>query len=97
MDYYLLIYFFAGVLQDFVFTLNLRFVNKEKIFPAVITSFLITLISLFVLYNILTRLDSQRTLLAIITYAAGIATGTYLAMKFKVKSKEKIIEDAQKN
>ncbi len=88
MDYYLLIYFFAGVLQDFVFTLNIRFVNKERVLFAVLTSFLITVISLLVLYNILTNLDSQRSLLAIIIYAAGIATGTYLAMKFKVRTKE---------
>ncbi|OGI98632.1 hypothetical protein A3H53_01285 [Candidatus Nomurabacteria bacterium RIFCSPLOWO2_02_FULL_40_10] len=88
MDYYLLIYFFAGVLQDFVFTLNLRFVNKDRILPAVLTSFLITVISLLVLYNILTNLDSQRSILAIIIYAAGIATGTYFAMKFKVAHKE---------
>jgi len=88
MNYYLLIYFFAGVLQDFVFTLNIRFVNKERVLYAVLTSFLITVISLLVLYNILTTLDSQRSLLAIIIYAAGIATGTFLAMKFKVKHKE---------
>lgn len=88
MDYYLLIYFFAGVLQDFVFTLNIRFVNKERILPAVLTSFIITVVSLLVLYNILTNLDSQRSILAIIIYAAGIATGTYLAMRFKVKHKD---------
>jgi len=86
---YLILYFFAGVLQDFVFTLNIRFVNKERTLPAVLTSFLITVISLLVLYNILTTLDSQRSILAIIVYAAGIAAGTYLAMRFKVKHKEK--------
>ena len=88
MNYYLLMYFFAGVLQDFIFTLNLRFVSKERVLPAVLTSFLITVVSLLVLYSILTTLDSERSLLAIVIYAAGIATGTYLAMKFKVRPKE---------
>jgi len=41
-----------------------------------------------VLYNILNELDSQRSILAILIYSVGIATGTYLAMKFKI-GKEK--------
>ncbi len=82
---WLIIYFFAGVLQDFLFTLNLRYVAKSKVFFAVLTSFLVTVVSLLVLYNILTNLDSQRSIVAIIVYALGIAFGTFLAMKFKIK------------
>jgi uncharacterized protein YebE (UPF0316 family) len=82
---YLIIYFFAGVLQDFLFTVNLRYVAKNKVSLAVLTSFLVTVVNLLVLYNILTQLDSQRTILAIIIYALGITMGTFLAMKFKIK------------
>lgn len=82
---WLIIYFFAGVLQDFLFTVNLRYVAKNKVFLAVLTSFLVTVVNLVVLYNILTQLDSQRTFAAIIVYAIGITTGTFLAMKFKIR------------
>ncbi len=88
MDLYLLIYFLAGVLQDFLFTVNLRYVAKNKVLLAVLTSFLVTVVNLVVLYNILTQLDSQRTFAAIIIYALGITTGTFLAMKFKMGLKD---------
>jgi uncharacterized protein YebE (UPF0316 family) len=81
---WLIIYFLIGVLQDFLFTLNLRYVAKNKIFLAVLSSFLVTVVNLLVLYNILNQLDSQRTMITIIIYALGITTGTFLAMKFKV-------------
>jgi hypothetical protein len=83
----LIIYFLAGVLQDFLFTLNLRYVAKNKIFLAVLTSFLVTVVNLVVLYNILTQFDSQRTFFAIIIYSFGITAGTFLAMKFKMGMK----------
>lgn len=88
MDYFLLIYFFVGIVQDFILTLNFRFIAKDKILSAVISSFVITVISMLVLYDILTRLDTQKSLVAIIVYALGIAAGTYLGMKFKVASRE---------
>jgi len=89
MTWYLLIYFLAGVLQDFLFTLNLRYVAKSKLLLAALSSFLVTVVSLLALYNIITRLDSQRSILAILVYSLGIATGTILAMKFKIGFKEK--------
>lgn len=88
MNYYLLLYFFAGILQDFLLTLNWRFIAKEKVLPAVTLSFSVTVVSMLILYNILTQLDSQRSLIAIVVYALGIATGTFLAMKFKIGLKE---------
>ncbi len=84
----LIAYFFAGVLQDFLFTLNIKYVAINKIILAMLTSFLITVVNLVVLYNILTVMDSQRSILAIVVYAAGIATGTFLAMKFKIGPKK---------
>ncbi|MDD5547636.1 MAG: hypothetical protein PHN74_01910 [Candidatus Pacebacteria bacterium] len=39
------------------------------------------------LYNILNRLDDERSFVAIIIYSLGIATGTFLAMKFKLEQK----------
>ncbi len=85
MNLYLifLIYFLAGVLQDFLFTVNLRYVAKNKVFLAVLTSFLVTIVNLIALYNILTQLDPNKTISTIIAYALGITTGTFLAMKFK--------------
>ncbi|MEI6396895.1 MAG: hypothetical protein WCO48_02400 [Candidatus Taylorbacteria bacterium] len=41
-----------------------------------------------VLYNVLNRLDSERSIIAIIVYALGIGTGTFLGMKFKIGSGE---------
>ncbi len=79
-----IIYFIAGVVQDFLLTLNWRYMAKEKIFLASLYSFLTTIISFVVLYNILTKLDQERSLLAILIYSIGIATGTFLGMKTKI-------------
>lgn len=85
MSFYinLLIYFIVGIIQDFLLTLNWRFVAKERPFPAVTFSFLTTLVSWLVFYNILTGLDSEKSVIAIIIYSIGVATGTFLAMKTK--------------
>jgi uncharacterized protein YebE (UPF0316 family) len=84
---YLVLYFLAGILQDVLFTLNIRFVTLRKTLWAVISSFLVVIVSMFVLYNILARLDEQRSIAAIISYAAGVAVGTFFAMKWKVENK----------
>jgi hypothetical protein len=83
MDLYLILYFLAGVLQDFLVTLNWRYVSKEKIFPAVIFSFLATIVSFTVVYNIVTALDPNKSLVAIIVYSLGVGAGTLLGMKFQ--------------
>jgi len=88
MDYFLIIYFLTGILQDFLLTLNWRYIAKDKAIPAAILSFIVTVISMLVLYNILTRLDNQRGLLAIFVYALGVATGTILGMKAKIGLKK---------
>jgi len=85
MDYYLIIYFFAGVLQDFLLTLNWRFLVKERAVPAAIFSFAVTVVNMLVLYNILTQLDSQRSIIAILIYSLGVGSGTVLGMKTKIK------------
>jgi len=84
----LVIYFFVGVVQDFFFTLNSRYVAEHKILPAVAFSFLTILMSMLVLYNILSDINSEKSILAIVIYSLGIATGTYVAMKVP-KSKKK--------
>ena len=83
MDYYLILYFFAGILQDFLVTLDWRYISKHKVKPAVLLSFLCTTVQMLVIYNILSHLDAQRSTPAIVIYAMGVATGTFLAMKFK--------------
>jgi uncharacterized protein YebE (UPF0316 family) len=77
----------VGIIQDFFVTLNWRFIAKEKIFLASIFSFLTTVITLGVLYSILTRLDESRSIPAIIVYALGVATGTFVAMRVKIGEK----------
>jgi len=77
----LAVYFLVGVVQDFFFTMNLKYVAKEKVWAAIIYSFLAVLMSMLVLYNILRDIDNQRSILAIFVYSLGIAAGTYVAMK----------------
>ena len=88
MDYYLILYFFAGVLQDFLLTINWRFIAKERAMPSAIFSFIGTLVSMVVLYTIITQLDQERSALAILVYAIGVAVGTMIGMKVKIKSKK---------
>lgn len=87
MDFYLIAYFFAGVLQDFLLTLNWRFVAKERLVPATLASFTVTVVSMVVLYTILANLDSNRSLPAILVYSLGVAAGTVLGMKMKIGGK----------
>jgi len=89
MDPYLFVYFLAGVLQDFLLTLNWRFIAKERIMPASILSFITTIVSMFVLYTIITQLDRERSVIAILVYASGIAVGTILGMKTNIGFKKK--------
>lgn len=86
MDY--LIYFIVGVVQDFLTTLNWRYVAKDKILSAMLFSFLTTAVGMIVLYNIITQLDPEKSIPAIIIYSLGITAGTFLAMKFKIGLKD---------
>lgn len=79
-----LVYFIVGILQDFLVTINIRFTSKDRIIPASITSFLVTVCGLLVLYNIIVKLNDERTFAAIVIYALGISFGTFLGMKFKM-------------
>jgi len=83
MEYYLFIFYLVGLLQEFLTTLYFRFIAKGKIISAVILSFATTLIGLLVIYNILTQLETRKGVIAIIVFALGVATGTFLAMKIK--------------
>ncbi len=83
MYYYLLIFYLIGLLQDFLSVLLLRFISRGKTVPAVVLSFITMLIGLLVIYNILTKLETQKSMAAIIVYSLGVATGTFFAMKVK--------------
>jgi len=85
----LVIYFLVGVVHDFFFTLNAKYIAKDKVLPAVAFSFLTILMSMVVLYNILNEIDSERSISAILVYSIGIALGTYLAMKIPAIKKRK--------
>ena len=81
MYYYFLLYFMVGILQDLLWTLNVRYVASNRPKLAALYSFLTSLVSLTVFYNILTRLDEERSIAAIIVYSLGIGVGTFMGMK----------------
>lgn len=87
MEYIFILYFSAGILQDFLFTSSLRLVNKNLAFKASSMAFLDNLVSVGVLYSILTKLDNERSIIAIIIYSLGVGTGSYFAMKLKIFEK----------
>jgi len=89
MIYYFFLYFLAGVVSDFLYTLNIRFVSRGKVLWSAIVAFLQTIVALLVIYDIVGRLDSQRSIMAIIIYALGVGVGTFLAMKFKLGKEDK--------
>ena len=81
MYYYLILYFFVGMLQDLFWTYNVKYVANEKPLLASTFSFFTSIISMGVFYDIISRLDSERSWLAIIVYSLGISVGTFVAMK----------------
>lgn len=64
MEYLYILYFLAGILQDFLFTSSLRLVNQDLPLKASPVAFLDNLVSVGVLY-ILTKLDNDRSIVAI--------------------------------
>lgn len=86
MSYFLFLYFIAGVVQDFFFTLNMRFTAKGKAFYAGVFAALEILMIMLVFYNILSGLDEERSIVSIIVYAFGIGVGSYLGVKFNLKN-----------
>ena len=66
----------------------MRFAFVCFIATLLVFSFLTTAVGMIVLYNIITQLDPNRSILAIIIYSLGITTGTFFAMKFKVGLKD---------
>lgn len=75
-----ILFFSVGLFQDLLITYYYQVVAKERAWPAAISSFLITLVNLFVLYGILTNLDSAAWSI-VIAYALGNAVGTYIVIK----------------
>jgi uncharacterized protein YebE (UPF0316 family) len=80
---YFALYFLAGIIQDFLVTLNWRYVSEKKIGLASLFSFLATVLSFTVLYDIVSRLDSETSLISIILYSLGVGIGTILAMNVR--------------
>jgi len=79
-------YLFIGILEDFLGTLTLRFVLKERVLWAVFTTFVITIISLLVFYSIFVKLNTQTRegIVDIVVYSIGVSLGTLIAMKIKI-------------
>lgn len=82
---YLILYFVAGIVQDFLFTLNVRAIDERRTFLAALTSFFTVFVGMVILYNIISRLNAEQSLMAIGVYCLGIALGTALGMKYHLK------------
>ena len=91
IDAVFLLYFVAGLIQDFMWTLNVRFIDHDKSVKAAVTSFLGTVITVTVLYNILNQSELQESIVAILIYAGGVASGTLLGLRFNLSYKGKDI------
>ena len=76
----LLAFFITGLIQDFLVTLNWRYVAKQKITPAALMSCLTTFVGMTVFYNII---KDNCGIVVILAYALGVACGTIVAMKCK--------------
>ena len=76
----LLAFFITGLIQDFLVTLNWRYVAKQKIAPAALMSCLTTFVGMTVFYNII---KDNCGIVVILAYALGVACGTIVAMKCK--------------
>ncbi len=84
MNYYIIVYFLVGLLQDFIIALYTRLINKGAAISSAVLSTLITIINLAVIYSILARFDSEKSILAILAYALGNGVGTFIGTKFKI-------------
>lgn len=89
MELYYFFYFLAGALSDFLWTLNVRFIDHDKALPSGITGFLAMICMMVVFSDIIGKLESQSALLGIIIYSLGIGVGSFLGVKFKLQYKEK--------
>lgn len=85
MNYFLILYFFAGVAQNFLFILNMRFVQRGHTLLVGFFSFWVSMLSVWVLYDIITRINQSRSIIAIVIYSFGFAAGSFTAMKLKLK------------
>lgn len=88
MEFIWLIYFFVGIIQDFLVTLNFRFIAKERIFLAAITSFVVTALGFLVIFDIISRVGEGSSIGAIMSYALGVGIGTIFALKLKLEKSE---------
>jgi len=82
---YFVLYFVAGVVQDFLFTVNIRAIDEHRTFLAALTSFFTVFVGMVILYNIISRLNSEQSLFAIGVYCLGIAVGTAFGMKYRMR------------
>ena len=75
-----ILFFLVGVFQDLLITYYYQVVSKERAFPAAVSSMLVTLVNLSVLYGILNELGSEAYSI-IFAYALGNAVGTFVVIK----------------
>jgi hypothetical protein len=82
-----LIYFGAGILQDIVVVLYSQLIYEKKAMQTAVSSFVLTVINLTILYGIISSLDPTNGVGLILVYGLGNAIGAYLAVKFRANKK----------
>lgn len=63
----------------------MRFVHRERALLVGLFSFLVSMLSVWVLYDIITRIGQARGMIAIVIYSLGFAAGSFTAMKLKLE------------
>lgn len=74
----LIVYFLVGALLDILGTLDTQFVISKSPIKSAITSFVITIVWVFILSSIIVSPDK---VVATICYALGGAVGSYFTVK----------------
>ena len=76
------LYFIAGIIQEFLFTVNIRAIDNRNVLLAAATSFLTVSFGMVIFYNIIARFNNEQSFIAIGVYSFGIGVGTALGMKY---------------
>lgn len=86
MVWTVLIYFIVGLVYDILITLYYLAISDRRSVMAGFWSFVITMVSIFVLYELIPSKDFVVQLLA---YALGCGVGTYFTVKYNKRRRIK--------
>lgn len=75
-----LLFFFVGLFQDILITYYYQVIAKERAVRAAAASFVVTVVNIWVLYELVSGVESQAGSV-ILVYACGNAVGTFIVIK----------------